>query len=290
MNLIVATSTKRTRGEHSVAVKNANPVYQQPKSYKQRPALIEDLKKSWLKEDKLKPHARSAAKVGLIKAGRVRGFMEDPAKAFDSLVVGISDHINLVTWQVEKSFKGLSDCCGLTTTSENGNVSISRTSNMLKLMREMGLIYWDDKAQVWDKELGTWISKVFYVTEEFFICCGVTPERMERERNKRMFLLKQGMPAQEAGMLTVEGVRRAKRIEYIRGCFESRKNKQGISKLKRESKKAAAKNGLEVLAQKRVLNALDSFELQMMTPAEFTHLVNKEAKYLGKLATNPPPS
>jgi len=289
MNLISGT-TKRTRGNHSVAVKNANPVYLQPKSYKKRPAIIEDLKKSWLKEDKLKPHARSGAKLGLIKAGRIRGFMEDPAKAFDSLVVAISDHIGLVTWQVERSFKGLSDCCGLTTTSENGNVSISRTSNMLKLMRQMGLIYWDDKAQVWDEELGTWISKVFYVTEEFFICCGVTPERMERERNKRMFLLKQGMSAQEAGTLTVEGVRRAKRIEYVRSCFESRKNKQGISKLKRESKKAAAKGAIDTLAQKRVLNALDSFELQMTSSAEFVHLVNKEAKYLRKLAETPPPS
>jgi len=283
-------TTKRVRGNHSVRVKNSSPVYEQPKSYKQRPAIIEDLKKSWLKKGKLKPHERSAAKLGLIKAGRIRGFMDGPGKAFDSLVVAISDHIGLVTWQVERSFKGLSDCCGLTTTSENGNVSISRTSNMLKLMRQMGLIYWDDKAQVWDEELGTWISKVFYVTDEFFICCGVTPERMERERNRRMFLLKQGMSAQEAGMLTVEGVRRAKRLEYVRGCFESRKNKQGISRLKRESKKAAAKGAIETLAKKRVLNALDTFELQMTSSAEFVYLVNKEAKYLRKLAENPPPS
>ncbi|MPW28276.1 hypothetical protein F9L16_04585 [Agarivorans sp. B2Z047] len=115
--------SKRRRGNHSTRVKNLNPTGKTSDRLSKRPKFIQDIVKA--------SQTRNIAVSDVVQFGiaqlklygdRKRGIYADCAKAMTALVTVFSEHINIVTHQVEISLRNASDMAGLTTQAEGGNL------------------------------------------------------------------------------------------------------------------------------------------------------------------------
>lgn len=298
--------TQRTRGDHSTRVKNPNPGYQVPESHTKRLAFIRDLVEASQSRDVTRVD-ESALSISQLKYRGIRQkrFYADRVKAINALHAVFCEHVNLVTHDIEISIRNASDAAGLSTVSAaeqqradddpnyTPKVSTSRASRAFRDMVEMGWIYAESDWQVWDKEAGQWIDKVFQASELFFNVAGITSERVEKQQKSRLGYLKNkalrgGLSPEEVGRMSVTEIRQHRRHQWRRNAFERRSKEANRKKVYRALQD---KERLEQrqLAQRRVLDALDTDALNIST-SEFKELVNREIAMLRKFSgvTAPP--
>ncbi|TOP80436.1 RepA family replication protein, partial [Vibrio parahaemolyticus] len=91
----------------------------------------------------------------------------------------------------------------------------------------------------WDKEAGCWIDKYFEATPLFFQMVGVTPERLEKERNKRLGYLKHqaiesGMTPEQVGRMSITQLKAQNQLQWRKRAFERRAKEQARKKMQRQ--------------------------------------------------------
>ncbi len=290
------------RGDHSTKCKNKTPSYEVPKSHTSRLAFICDLvDKSQGRDVTISDEAMLSRSQNL----RKKRFYPDRAKAINAAHKVFCEHVNLVTWQIEISFRNASDATGLSTTSDaekekaNENpdytpvVSISRLSRAVKDMIEMGWIVARGEDQVWDKEAGHWIDKYYEATILFFTATGITQERVEKQRNERLGFIKDnhvkfGYSAKQAGKLSITQLKADRKIQWRRSAFERRATEQTRKKLTKELRDKE-RTEQRAVATKRVLDWLGDDIHKITDPRVFKDLVNKEIASLRKFTKIKPP-
>lgn len=291
--------TRRVRGSHSTRVKNPNPGYEIPGSHRKRLAFIRDL----VEASQIRDVTRSDEAIwARTTSTRKKHFYADRVKSICALHTVFSEHVNLVTHDIEISIRNASDAAGLTTVSDaelekakndptyTPKVSISRASRAFHDMIELGWILADEKWQVWDKEAGQWIDKVFQATPLFFNAAGITTERIEKQQQMRLGYLKnqalqQGHTPEQVGRMSVTEIRQHRRQQWRKNAFERRSNEASRKKIKRELNEKD-RNEQRQVATRRVLNQLDG---EIVDLPLFKKLVNKEIAMLRKFAQLEPP-
>ncbi len=296
----------RQRGTHSTVCKNRSPEFVESQHYKNPPAFIRDL----IEKSHNADVTRSDASVWSHSLnGRQRRIYEDRAKAINALHECFSRHVNLATMQVNISLRNASDACGLTTTSQNELnkadpthenyipdhtpvVSISRASRAFRDMIELGMIRAEKQWQVWDKNAGAWVDKVFEVTQLFFEAVGITAERVEKQQNARLAYLGKngdsytGLTAEQVGMMSLNELKEFGRHAWRRAAFERRSKQQKLRKDKRVCKKADNAGSLRQEAIRRVQESLGG--KPMVDLQQFKRLVNLEIASLRRASAPPP--
>lgn len=302
-----AGATRRTRGGHSTQTKNRNPAYQVPESHEQRGrlAFIRDLVLASQSRDVCR-----ADETYLVRAqlGKQKMIYLDRARAINALHAVFSEHVNLVTGQIQISLRNASDAAGLSTISDaergraekepdyTAKVCISRASRAFADMVELGWLRADPEWQVWDGEAGTWIDKYFEATDLFFEVAGVTADRVERQRASRLGFIKNraiadGLTPQQVGNMSITQLKAEGRRAWRARAFERRASDQARKKLTRALRD---KQGTEQrqIATRRVLAALGD-QLHQVSKAQFKDLVNREIaslrKFTGLTQTEPDP-
>ncbi|EGR2700615.1 hypothetical protein DUG79_25695 [Vibrio parahaemolyticus] len=292
----------RVRGFHSTRCKNPNPAYEVPENHRKRLAFVRDLVDASQSRDVTRSDEAMLARC---QGSRQKHFYKDRAKAINALHSVFSEHVNLVTFQIEISLRNASDASGLSTVSDveqkRGQedpthtpvVSISRASRALKDMIAMGWIVAKDEWQVWDKEAGCWIDKYYEATPLFFNACGITTERVLRQQSTRLGYLKDqalkaGRTPAEVGRMSVSQIKAERQQQWRKKAFERRGKEQARKKAVRalHGKDRAEQRKV---AQRRVLDALTPYEAQTIDQQTFKDMVNKEIAMLRKFADISPP-
>ncbi|GLS83247.1 hypothetical protein GCM10007894_12240 [Paraferrimonas haliotis] len=284
--------SQRTRGEHCTKVKNSAPKYVEPTHYKNPPAFIKDLvTKSQLVDMTKSDSAYHARWMN----GRRKAFYPDRQKAIRALATVFCRHINLVTHQVELSLSTAAHMAGLATLSKGeaervaeddlyqAKYSISRASRAFRDMVEMGWIRADRSWQVWDKHSGVWVDKYYEVTPVFFDALGITFERVERQRNKRLGLLKSqglnsGLTPEQVGKMSISQIKADGKLRWRRKAFERNASLRDKKKLTRQMRVKTAQEQRHV-AVKQVMATLGD-KLGTVSKDAFTDMVNKEVASL----------
>lgn len=291
------------RGVHSTACKNRDPKYNVSKSFHKKPAFIKDIVKASQGRDVT---ISEAAMFPRAKDRRKKHFYKDRAKAINELHAAFSEHVNIATHQVEISLRNASDAAGLSTISEKEKakakedptytpvVSISRASRGFADMVGMGWIRADAVWQVWDKESGCWIDKIFEVTPLFFQAAGITKERVEKQQNRHLGYVKShsdkfGLTAEEAGRLSITQLKELRRQSYRKLAFERRAKERARKKTQR-ALWGKTRQEQRALAIKRVINSLGNDIHTITSPDEINGLVDREIATIRKFAkVDPPP-
>ena len=293
--------TARVRGTHSTRVKNPHPTYVVPTTHKKRLAFIRQLVSRSQSRDVL---LSDVAMLAHSWSSRKKRIYKDRAKAIRALHTVFSEHVNLVTHQVEISLRNASDAAGLSTISEAEQakaaanpdyvpvVSISRASRALRDMIALGWIRADNDWQVWDRAEGAWTDKYFEATDVFFVTAGVTAETVHKQREQRLGWYKQvaleaGLSIEEVGRMSVSSLKTIRRQIWRQKAFERRATAQTRKKLHR-ALHGKSRDEQRAVAIHRVLNRVaDTTQLDINL---LKQLVDKELAMLRKFTGTSPPS
>jgi hypothetical protein len=290
------------RGDHSTVCKNNAPSYSVPENHKKRLAFISDLVEKSLGRDVTKSDEAMLSRAQNL---RQKQFYPDRAKAINALHAVFSEHVNVVTHQIEISIRNASDAAGLSTISQNEEnkhkedkthtavVSISRASRAFKDMVDMGWLLAPAQWQVWDKERNQWIDKYYEATTLFFNAVGITTERVEKQRNSRLGYIKKnhsffGYSEAQAGRLSITKLKADRKVAWRRAAFERRATLQTKQKISRELSHKV-RTDQRAVASKRVLDFLGD-DIYKVNHTIFKDLVNKEIASIRKFTdTQAPP-
>lgn len=297
-----AYNPRMVRDNYSRSVRNATPDYVVPETHRKRLPFIKDLV---TKSQSLDVTASDAALYSRFTGERTKRFYRDRANAINALHAVFSDHVNLVTHQVEISLRNASDAAGLSTISSNEikkaekdadyvkQVSISRASRAFQDMIKMGWIVAPKAWQVWDKERNHWIDKYYEVTELFFYAVGITAERVERQRTNRLKYLKQqcrdqGMTEASIGRISITQIKAENKLAWRRKAFDRRRVECDRKKTKRQLS-GKTQSEQRTLAALNVLNQLGD-DARNLDYAQTAILINKEVARLRRVAASSPPT
>ncbi|KTG22003.1 MULTISPECIES: plasmid replication initiator RepA [Pseudoalteromonas] len=282
-------------------VQNPNPNYEVPKTHTTRLAFIRDLV---VKCDQVNIVKSDEAVYMRPALSRNKIFYPDREKAMRALAKAFCEHVNLVTHQVQISLTNAANQCGLSTISQaeqekakadptyNPKPSISRASRAFKDMIDLGWIVARKDWQVWDKDQGQWLDKYYEVTELFFKALGITPERVEKNRQNRLAYHKKkggllGLTVSQLGNMSLSEIKTWCRLSHYRRAFERLKDKREISKAKRRTLTKTPQQQRDI-AQQVVIKRLGQ-DLNH-TPIEvFKALVNQEVAKMRSQAGYSPP-
>lgn len=296
-----AINVNMVRGDYSRAVKNTNPTYAVPSSHTNRLAFINEIVGLSQSGDVL---TSDVAMYTRATQQRKKRFYRDRANAIRALHAVFSEHVNLVTHQVEISLRNASDAAGLSTISKSEMdkasedkgyspvASISRASRAFKEMVLLGWIVAPDFWQVWDKERGYWIDKYFEVTPLFFEALGITAERVIKQQTNRLKYLqrqavKGGITPEQAGRMSIVQLKAERKLMWRRNAFDRRRKEQERNKTRRKLKDRSISEQRNV-AQLNVINVL-GHDIHGISAPEFKEMVNKEIATLRKFADLNPP-
>lgn len=296
MDLATQTPSRRRRGTHSTVCKNRFPEYQVPENHTKRLAFIVDLVSASQARDVTQSDVAVLCRRQNLT--RQKRFYTDRARAINALHAVFAEHVNMATFQVRISIRNASDAAGLTTVSKaeldkaaanpayTAQVSISRASRAFRDMIDLGWIVADEKWQVWDKEAGAWIDKVFEVTELFFNAAGITTERVMKIHRQRMAWITKrgdmGLTPEQIGNMSITQLKEHARTVYRHKAFERRAKEHARKKIIRqlhEGDLAAQRR----IAQNRVLDALGD-GIRYLDKQQFADLVNREIAMLRKFS------
>jgi incFII family plasmid replication initiator RepA len=263
---------------------NPDPEFITPKHHKARPLFIRkafnyaNARRVWMWE---------GFSYFKIQAKRKRRFNKHRAKAIQAGVLCMTHHLNIVSGMVEASCTDMAEMCGLSTHSKAGNLSISRFTRMIDDLETFGLI---KTEKVWDRVMGTWIPKMIWVTDIFFLMIGIKPDEYNAAQNQQLGYLKSQLTTvEEKEQLTITEAKRRKKHQFIEKAFEARKKKHSSKRLEKQAKDFA-KKGLDEQRSEianNLASQLNPEELKGLSLQDFKSLVDRR---LGQLrhSTEPP--
>lgn len=161
---------------------NPKPIFKPPKNEKKRSDFICYAIKKALKIDV----ARSTLNKTLLaidpKTGniipRFRRLNEHRACAMRAIVLAMLYYYNISSRLVEASIEKLSDECGLSTFSESGNKSITRTSRLIKeFLEPMGFVICKRKKT---QSNSNYIPKKIFLTSNFFMLLNISQSQIKK--------------------------------------------------------------------------------------------------------------
>jgi len=219
-------------------------------------------------------------------ANRKRRFNKHRAKAIQAGVLCMTHHLNIVSGLVEASCTDMADMCGLSTYSKAGNLSISRFTRMIDDLEKFGLI---KTEKVWDRVMGTWIPKMIWVTDIFFLMIGISVDEYKSAQNQQLGYLKQGLTLDAQEQLTITEVKKRKKRQFIEKAFESRRKKHSSKRLENQAKNFLKKSLDEQRSEigNNLVSQLSPEELKGLSLQEFKVLVDRRLGQLRRL-TDPP--
>lgn len=296
MEVLQNNSHKRVRGTHSTVCKNREPVYQVPKNHIKRHPFICDLVEKSQARDVTTSDV--AVLCRLQSTRRQKRFYTDRSRAINALHAVFSEYVNMTTFQVKISLRNASDAAGLSTVSASerekadkhpaytAQVSISRTSRAFRDMIDLGWIVAPDQWQVWDKDAGAWIDKVFEVTPLFFNAAGITTDRVMKVHRQRLAWINKrgdmGLSADQVSSMSLTQLKEHSRMVWRHKAFERRAKEMARKKVIRQLHDGDIAAQRKI-AQARVVRALGD-EIKYLDVTEFKTLVNREIAMLRKFS------
>lgn len=223
--------------------------------------------------------------------GRQRKIYEDRQKALAAITQAILHFVNIHDFQVKSvTVEQLADYCGLSTTSEAGNKSISRAVRVIQMMTKAGLLECDN---VWDKVYEEcWITKYISVTPLFFEFIGIDFSEVEAAQAKRLaWANSAGRNAleyvnnEELATLSQTELRKRAKVAHIRSAFNHRKERVQARKQERLKKRLDNKsyNEKRTMIGKQILDELDDVPTSR---DEFDRMINQRLSYLEKIRSS----
>lgn len=283
---------EKSTSRSGVYVANPHPVFTPPPQKKQRPAFI----RTALKEAERTDVARSEIfytvqpvdPETLMPVARERRMNEHRARAIRAVVQALVFHLNIATGMVQASVTAISEECGLSSTSEAGNESITRCCRAIQHLEYYGILHCEN---VWDNTLKMNIPKMIWVTDLFFFMLGLEPGRYESARNQQLAWINQGLMAKGEDPITHTEAKRRAKENHIKRAFEHRARQHLAKKQRKNLIKLMAQD--EVAARSEILAELvrrySKEELLALGHAGLKRQVNIRYAQMRKLATTSPP-
>jgi incFII family plasmid replication initiator RepA len=262
---------------------NPNPEFTAPSHHKKRPLFIRkafnfaNARRVWMWEGF--SYYKDLAK-------RSRRFNKHRAKAIQAGVLCMTHHLNIVTGLVEASCTDMADMCGLSTYSKAGNLSISRFTRMIDDLEKFGLI---KTEKVWDRVMGTWIPKMIWVTDIYFLMIGIGVDEYKAAQNQQLGYLKKGLTLDEQEQLTITEAKRRKKRQFIEKAFDSRRQKHSAKRLQKQAKDFTKKSLDEQRSEiaNNLAVQLGSEGLKGLSLQDFNKLVDVRLGQLRRLSDPP---
>ncbi|WP_343128821.1 plasmid replication initiator RepA (plasmid) [Buchnera aphidicola (Kurisakia onigurumii)] len=272
-------------------IKNSTPIFTPPKGNKPRPAFIQYAIKKAKETDVARGAIHYIIKPKDPKTGeflhRKRRLNEHRACAMRAMVQAMLYHFNLSSEIVQASVEQLSDECGLSTTSQAGNKSITRASRLIThFMEPMGFVKSEKK---WDPVLRNYMPKMISLTPLFFMLFDISSERLYNARIQQLGWINKNLL--EKGFKKISFVEAKQRSidARIRSILKYRESKHLFFKKKRKAEKMFSLEEKE--AKQKILTFLvkrySLSELGKMGLQGLKKQVNTEYYYLKKLITTP---
>ncbi|GEK08950.1 plasmid replication initiator RepA [Pseudoalteromonas peptidolytica] len=296
----ITKSNRKGAVDYCNRVKNADPRFDVPESHYQkgRLAFINDAVK---KSHEVNVLLSDVAMWARANCDRYKAFYKPRADAIRALVSCFAEHYHVVTGQCQVSLRNAADLCGLSTISQREKEkaksdpaytprpNITRATRAFQDLVEMGWVNAPKNWQIWDKHGGQWIDKLFELTPLFFKALGITPERLERQREARLkYLAKSnwlGLSADELASKSLNELKQAVRHLYARAVFERRAKKQEAAKLRRQLKGKTPGEQRHVAAQ-RVIKRLGT-QVKSMSNELFSAETNQELALMRRIISRP---
>jgi len=278
---------------------NPNPTFAKPQAYlKKPPVLIQEALKLSAERSILDADQAVYARAC---GDRQKNYYPDRRAAIRAITDCLLQHVNLVTLDVQISYRKIADLCGLSTISraelakvaeakEKGRcyrpaVSITRVTRGIKDIIELGGVYAPREWQTWDDAyFGHWIDKQFSLTPVFFELLGVTPERLQKHRAARLAYLQKQAKAKNwdlaiCGLDSISQYTSFRRNEYRVSIYEQRKQIRAAERAERHIKDKGQQEQRQYVIR-YLIQALGMDEIKHMGPRGLNGLINIE---LGKL-------
>ena len=220
-------------------------------------------------------------------AKRQRRFNRHRAQAIQAGVLCMTHHLNIVSGLIEASCTDMAAMCGLSTISNAGNLSITRFTRMIDDLETFGII---KTEKVWDRVMGTWIPKMIWVTDLFFLMIGINVEEYHAAQNQQLGYLKSKLTTlEEKEQLTITEAKRRKKQQFIQKAFESRQQKHAVKRLKKQAKDFLEKDLDEQRSEiaNNLTKQLSPEELKGLSLNDFKALVNARLGQLRRLSDPP---
>ncbi|MGP4123936.1 MAG: plasmid replication initiator RepA [Sodalis sp. (in: enterobacteria)] len=214
-------------------VSNPYPRYQQLKADAVKPAILKVLVKMAQDSNPSRHEAWYTTPRLDLKTGLKKPFMKrmnaHRARAVNALMVAMADRLNIVSAKVEASVEQLSDWCGLSTGSR-AKKSISRASRALTTLEELGAIKCE---RVWDDTTHSYIPKIIWVTELFFVLINYEVGKFLAAQNQQLAWENQKLRAKSEGPITLSEARRRAKENHIKKAFDYRLKRRVFNKQRR---------------------------------------------------------
>lgn len=274
-------------------VSNPYPCYRPPTPNAAKPAIVKVLVKAAQGSNPARHAAwyttpRLDLKTGLKKTF-VKRMNAHRARAINALMVAMADRLNIVSSKVEASVEQLSDWCGLSTGSE-AKKSISRASRALTTLEELMALQCE---RVWDDTTHSYIPKIIWVTELFFVLINYEVGKFVSAQNQQLAWENQKLREKNEMPLTLSEARRRAKELHIKRAFDYRIKRMAFNKQRRKARKIAGMEKSQ--AQQTLMNELVKMhskeELEAIGYQGLRRLIDQRYHALRKLAaaTSPPP-
>ncbi|CRL46824.1 IncFII RepA protein family protein (plasmid) [Sodalis glossinidius str. 'morsitans'] len=274
-------------------VSNPYPCYRSPTPEAAKPAIVKALVKAAQNSNPARHEAwyttpRLDVKTGL-KKPFIKRMNAHRARAVNALMVAMADRLNIVSGKVEASVEQLSDWCGLST-GNGAKKSISRASRALTTLEELGAIKCE---RVWDDSTHSYIPKIIWVTELFFVLIDYEVGKFLSAQNQQLAWENKKLREKGEGPITLSEARRRAKEKHIKNAFDYRLKKRAFNKQRRHARKIDEMAPSQ--ARHFIINDLVKLhskdELEAMGHQGLRRLVDQRYHALRKLAasTAPPP-
>lgn len=245
---------------------NKSPKFITPKNNKKRPAFIIYAMKKASEIDVARSELNYIIQPKNPKTGlpikRMRRLNEHRASAMRAMVNAMLYHYNIVSEIVQASVEQLSDECGLSTISANGNKSISRASRLItEFMEPMGFVI---SQKIWDKIIGNYMPKMMILTPLFFKLLGISEDKINNAKKQQLGwinknLIKKGIKP----MSLMEAKWKSKEIR-LNSILKYRKSQHIFNIRKKKAQKIFSLD--EKIAKQKILKSIvDRYSLQELS-------------------------
>jgi len=163
---------------------------------------------------------------------RCRRIYKSRRRALNAMLRAILYHVNVVSKQVPISASRLTEYCGLTTTSMAGNISVTRGTRALTMLRDLGFITY---RQCWDRVSRRYFPSAITITERLIDLAGICPEKWKTELNNKLASYNHRFFKKEGRILNEHDYARLLREEQLKRSYTYHCNRREIRNKKREA-------------------------------------------------------
>lgn len=221
-----------TRSASKLQCHNPHPKYVPKPGTKARPGFIQRCRRAvqkftvalWVGFVALIP---IDPKTKLPLARRQRRIRPECAAGLQAVVECLADNVSIFTGQVWVTIEQIAEMCGLSTTSEAGNYSITRASRLIYMLEIFGLV---ECVRKWDPVLGIKYPTLIFLTPLFFKMIGIDQNDWELAKKQQEAYKNRGIISSVDEQLSSTEIRERAVAQSMAAYYAYREKRRGLKK------------------------------------------------------------